>query len=114
MSKPRSPGQTLIGVAVDEKLLAAIDKKRGGLTRSAFVRQAIGNFLGVAGDLLNAPDRTGKGGRPRKTSALSSRNLRDEHLPQVAEGGRKSPSPRKSKLKPVPGTGAPDEKAQVG
>jgi hypothetical protein len=74
VSKPRSPGQTLIGVAVDEHLLDAIDKNRGGLTRSAFVRNAIGKYLGISGDVLHAPDRTGKGGRPKK------------NLPQIVEG----------------------------
>lgn len=89
-------------MAVDEKLLRAIDKRRGGLTRSAFVRQAIGNYLGVSGELLNAPDRTGKGGRPKGSSSH-----------RLGNDDKKITTP-KPKLKPVPGTGKPDENTKAG
>ncbi len=106
MSKLRSPGQTLIGVAVDEKLLQAIDLKRGGMTRSAFVRQAIGNFLGVSGELLDAPDRTGKGGRPKKTNSAQRAELEPSHDVKLQK--------KKTKLKAVPGTGTPDGNTKAG
>jgi hypothetical protein len=66
VAKKRSAGQTLIGVAIDESLLVQIDKARGELSRSAFVRQALGKYLGLSGAITQAPDRAGKGGRPRK------------------------------------------------
>ena len=64
--KSRSPGQTLIGVAVDATFLREIDAKRGGLSRSAFVRMCLAKYLNIPESLAAAPDRTGKGGRPKK------------------------------------------------
>lgn len=112
----RSDGQTLLTVAVDQNLLAAIDSKRGFENRSAFVRRVICEHLKIDLSLSAAPDRIGKGGKP-----THARKAKENDLPQVAEGGRaparslavKSISPRKSKLKPVPGTGSPDEKASI-
>lgn len=75
MAKKRSAGQTLIGVAIDESLLAQIDRARGELSRSAFVRQALGKFLGLSGAITQAPDRAGKGGRPRKIASASNTQM---------------------------------------
>jgi hypothetical protein len=71
VSKPRSDGQTLIGVAVDARLLAAIDKKRGVVNRSTFIREMLVDYLRLPKELAAAPDRTGKGGRPRKSAERS-------------------------------------------
>lgn len=68
--KSRSPGQTLIGVAVDSVFLAQIDAKRGSQSRSAFVRMCLANYLQLPEALAAAPDRTGKGGRPKKAAKL--------------------------------------------
>ena len=65
---PRSPGQTLLSVAVDAQLLAEIDAKRGLMNRSAFVRECLAKYLGIDLTLAAAPDRTGKGGRPLKSA----------------------------------------------
>jgi hypothetical protein len=67
--KPRSPGQVLIGVAVDAKLLAEIDARRGTMNRSAFVRESLAKYLQIDLTLAAAPDRTGKGGKSRKPIA---------------------------------------------
>ena len=67
VSKPRSPGQALIAVALDEQLLAAIDRKRGTTNRSQFIRESLAKFLGISINLAAAPDRTGKGGRPKNS-----------------------------------------------
>jgi len=72
VAKKRSAGQTLIGVAIDESLLAQIDRARGESSRSAFVRQALGKYLGLSGAITQAPDRAGKGGRPRKVASDSN------------------------------------------
>lgn len=63
--------QKMIGVRVDDDLLAEIDRVRGAMSRSDFVRKAAYAALKEAGtnldpDVVRAPDRTGKGGpRPR-------------------------------------------------
>jgi hypothetical protein len=56
----------LIALALDEKLLAELDAKRGALTRSAYVRLAITNMLGLPAELARPPAREGlsKGGKP--------------------------------------------------
>jgi hypothetical protein len=63
--------QQLIGFRVGPELLDEIDRKRGRLSRSEFLRQAVFAELKDLGSDLNeeattAPDRKGKGGRPRK------------------------------------------------
>ena len=72
MPSQRSENQTLIAFAVDANLLAVIDAERGSLARSAWIRLALVKALTEAGydvgHLAAAPDRAGKGGRPRKTS----------------------------------------------
>jgi len=65
-----------VGCHVDAEFLAEIDRARGGKSRSDFLREAIYNYLRSLGykvpeSLKYAPDRTGKGGRPRK--AISSK-----------------------------------------
>ena len=58
---------------MDAAFLAEIDRVRGGRSRSDFLREALFEHLKRAGvhlpeALKHGPDRTGKGGRPRKTS----------------------------------------------
>lgn len=60
----------MIGVRVDDALLAEIDRLRGAMSRSEFVRRAAYDALKAAGSslpgsIVSAPDRAGKGG-PRK------------------------------------------------
>lgn len=70
MVKTRSDGQTLVAVALDQRLLDAIDKKRGNMNRSAFIREALVAQFNLPAHLAAAPDRTGKGGRPPKVSSF--------------------------------------------
>jgi hypothetical protein len=61
----------MIGVRVDDVLLAEIDRVRGDMSRSDFVRRAAFDALLSAGSdlpksVVAAPDRAGKGGRPKK------------------------------------------------
>jgi len=61
----------MIGVRVDDDLLAEIDRYRGSMSRSEFVRLAAFESLKSKGSslprsVINAPDRAGKGG-PRAT-----------------------------------------------
>lgn len=62
----RSPGQTLVAFSLDKELEKAIDSARGGKSRSQFIREALAMKLGVSLHLAEAPDRAGKGGRPKK------------------------------------------------
>lgn len=68
----RGQDQKLVSFQLDERLLRALDDAaRGGVGRSAVVREAIYKHLIERGYELpptvkNAPDRLGKGGRPRK------------------------------------------------
>ena len=68
--------QKMIGVRVDDELLEEIDRVRGAMSRSDFVRMAAYNALKEAGSELPesvtaAPDRAGKGGRPKKASGVA-------------------------------------------
>lgn len=71
MPNQRASGQSLIGCHVDAQFLAEIDAARGGKSRSDFLREALYDYLKKLGYDLPpawkyAPDRTGKGGRPKK------------------------------------------------
>lgn len=70
MGKPRSPGQTLIALALDEAFLASIDENRGTMNRSQFIRESLAKYLGLSMVHAAAPDRAAKGGRKRKISTL--------------------------------------------
>lgn len=61
---PRTKGQTRITISLSEVFLEAIDKRRGTVSRSEFVRRSVAEALGLGEDLAAAPDRVGKGGRP--------------------------------------------------
>lgn len=57
----------MIGVRVDDALLAEIDRYRGSMSRSEFLRIATFDALKNRGSdipksVVNAPDRAGKGG----------------------------------------------------
>jgi hypothetical protein len=88
MPNQRATGQTLIGCHLDADFVAAIDRARKGRSRSQFLREALHYYLSeccgirLAEEKKHAPDRTGKGGRPRK------QNLE----PLKAEGKRKTGS----------------------
>lgn len=65
MPNQRSPGQKLIAFPLDGELLAELDKVRGSVNRSQFIREALAAKLGIKLDIAVAPDRAGKGG-PKK------------------------------------------------
>ena len=98
MANQRAAGQTLIAFPLDEKFLAEVDSARGETSRSAFVREALRNYLVAKGhpiprDLTAAPDRAGKGGRKSKITPM------DPGLGKVAEDSVPSESakaPRKN------------------
>lgn len=72
MPNQRASGQTLIGCHLNEEFVAAIDAARGSKSRSQFLREALYLYLrdhhrrDLPERLKHAPDRKGKGGRPRK------------------------------------------------
>lgn len=75
----------MIAFPLDEKFLKEVDSARGETSRSAFVREALRNYLVAKGhpvpkDLAAAPDRAGKGGR-RKSKITPI----DPGLSKVAE-----------------------------
>jgi hypothetical protein len=59
---------------LDGDFLAAIDKARGARSRSQFLRDALYHYLTdvckvtLPEAVTHAPDRAGKGGRPRKSA----------------------------------------------
>lgn len=77
MPNQRGENQTRLVFALDKELLEALDKARPpGVTRSEWLRAAMVNELARVGcpvdpALINAPDRAGKGGRPRKDSGVA-------------------------------------------
>jgi hypothetical protein len=72
MPNQRATGQTLIGCHLDADFVAEIDAARGVRTRSQFLRDALFFYLcekcgrRIPDSWRYAPDRAGKGGRPRK------------------------------------------------
>lgn len=69
----RGEGQHLVALAIHEDILKEVERsrKKAGRDRSTFIREALIDYLNARGASLNpelafAPDRTGKGGRPRK------------------------------------------------
>jgi hypothetical protein len=76
MPNQRASGQTLIGCHLDADFVAAIDKARQGKSRSQFLREVLFWYvtkecrINLPAHLMHAPDRTGKGGRPKKLVAV--------------------------------------------
>ena len=74
MPNQRASGQTLIGCHLDAEFVDAIDRARGGKSRSQFLREVLYWYvtqkcsIALPSHLMHAPDRAGKGGRPRKAS----------------------------------------------
>lgn len=73
----RGQGQQVIAMALDQRLLTALDRERrdAGQDRSTFIRIALIDYLnargsGLSRDLAFAPDRAGKG-RPRKPVVIT-------------------------------------------
>jgi hypothetical protein len=72
MPNQRASGQILIGCHLDAEFVAAIDKARQGKSRSQFLREVLFWYvtqqckISLPASMMHAPDRTGKGGRPRK------------------------------------------------
>lgn len=77
MANQRGSGQVLIGCHVDAHFAAEIDRARKGHSRSDFLRSALYQRLQDLGyklpeEMKYAPDRAGKGGRPRKAASPAS------------------------------------------
>lgn len=74
MPNQRATGKSLVGCHVDDRFLREIDKARGTKSRSDFFREALFKYLGpdsgLPQSITAAPDRAGKGGRPRKVIEL--------------------------------------------
>lgn len=77
----------LVGCWCDKDFLAEIEKARGKVGRSQFVRDALVEKLEKMGikiprELTVAPDRAGVGG-PKKKKISSGRKLAREHIAQI-------------------------------
>lgn len=78
--------QQLIALRVDADLLAEIDAKRGRVSRSEFLRNAVYAELQSLGtdlpaSVTAAPDRAGKGGRPRKIVEMPMQRVAEDENP---------------------------------
>jgi len=110
----RSDGQKLIAFPLSQELLDLVDSSRGSENRSAWIRRAIADELRalghtVPGEIVNAPDRVGKGGAPsHQSSKKKSKNLVDEGIRLVAEGC-KQPNKEAS----TSGSGTPNKSVKV-
>jgi metal-responsive CopG/Arc/MetJ family transcriptional regulator len=69
----RSAGQKVIAFPLDEDLLDELDRVRGSMNRSQFIREALAIKLGVDPRKTAAPDRAGKG---RKAGVGKVKNVR--------------------------------------
>lgn len=77
VSHVRSEGQIIVSLSLSEDLVREVDAIRGGLSRSAFMREAVAALLKSKGkavpeSILRAPDRAGK---PRKKRASAASSL---------------------------------------
>lgn len=83
MPNQRASGMTLIGCHIDNAFLAEIDAARNGKNRSDFFREALYVYLTdnlgitVPERYKYAPDRTGKGGRPRTDQVTRDQKKRE-------------------------------------
>lgn len=87
MPDQRAPGKSLVGCYVDDAFAAEIDHAREGKSRSDFLREVIFDYLEESGFTLKkewkfAPDRAGKGGRPKK-SVLRAVEIDGEKKPKA-------------------------------
>jgi hypothetical protein len=100
--KSRSDGQTLVAVALDQRLLDEIDRRRGLVNRSAFIRESLVAHYNLPAHFAAAPDRTGKGGRAAKsliynTQSQNASILNDAPNPEALPSkGRVSYSNKKA------------------
>jgi hypothetical protein len=81
MPNQRAKDQVMIAFALDEALANGLDAARGGLSRSQFIREAIGNLLrgmgyAVPEKATHAPDRTRPYGRNKDATAAAELNDR--------------------------------------
>lgn len=88
---------------LDEQLLAALDRARGARSRSAVVREAIYSMLKAQGyqlppALVNAPDRVGKGGRPKKVVEMPTAKVAEDESPLPPTPMKNVKYPRGKKL----------------
>lgn len=108
MPNQRATGQTLIGCHLDAEFVTAIDTARAQRTRSQFLREALYTYLRetchmeIPSHLMYAPDRAGKGGRPRKKpDAILNDKPATDDVPETREAGNypvKKRTNRKKKL----------------
>lgn len=92
----RSPSQTLLNLYVSDSFLELIDTalpELGYANRSEFIRSAIreklqANGLRVAPSLAAAPNRVGKGGRPRRVSSLETTDPVKDALAKIEHAHR--------------------------
>ena len=103
MSTARSVGQKLLAISVDSALIDEIDAgvpKSGAGSRSEFIRQAVVEKLSKLGieipaELIAAPSRAGKGGRPSHSNPSKTPTKSMEysvlHAPRVASAEEENP-----------------------
>jgi len=110
VANQRAAGQTLIAFPLDEKFLKEVDSARGDISRSAFVREALRNYLTAQGhsipkDLAAAPDRAGKGGRKSKITPMEpglAKVAEDSIASELANAPRKKVNYRDATRKKTP------------
>jgi hypothetical protein len=91
--------QQLIALRVDADLLAEIDAKRGRVSRSEFLRNAVYAELQALGtdlpaNVTAAPDRAGKGGRPRKILEMPIQRVAEDENPLPAHDRKEVKYPK--------------------
>lgn len=112
MKAPRSDGQRVINVPMDESFVNEIESAlaRAGYTdRSSFIRDAIAEALHNRNPapgidfyqrLAAAPSRVGKGGRPTAATAAALNETSAAKPPKGATPGEKVSYLRRKKAKP--------------
>jgi Arc/MetJ-type ribon-helix-helix transcriptional regulator len=92
----RSPSQTLLNLYVNDRFLELIDTvlpELGYANRSEFIRSAIreklqANGLKIAPSLSAAPNRIGKGGRPRRVNSQGTTDPVKDALAKIEHAHR--------------------------
>ncbi len=108
---PRSKGQSRITITLSEELLESVDAARGGMSRSAFIREAMVEKLDLDEKLSLAPDRVGVGGRPthKPKDAVPKDAVPKDAVPKDAEPKESGPKDAVPKNRPYSLAGAREE-----
>lgn len=102
----------MLGFWAEETLVAKVDADRAelGISRSQYMREALSEFLAshgypVEAAEITAPDRTGKGGRPRKVDYAEIPTAAPELNESKARKNKKATPPRTTRRRGKPAKG---------